>query len=204
MSIRKKDGSLYKLRGPNKLMVTQKYWEDEVIVVHNFDQRETDTLDKPKRERPKMPEPEEPQILSPETAVSIDEFETESVVDTKPPEPEPEVDPNAPKSRFRSGERDEFYCLPAATESYVDDLYEEDIVKISYNKPFKFQAVVITGSDVSITIWTTVDLVHKMSVLFHSRNRRWWRVRDIANDASGDGLLMRCTVSDIEPDFSQS
>ena len=214
MPIRRKDGSIFKLRGPNKIMITQKFWDDEErTVVHNFHDLSKVTLEEENLDRPQIELPPEPaiEIMLPvevDTEVYIEKaelpekIEVTEIKEVKPSPPEPPPAPAENLSRHRQADITEFFCLPAKAKRLVDELYDEDVLTVSYGDPFKFQATIPHYSDHKIVIWTTVDKVTDRSVIFHRANRRWWRIELINPDPSGDGLLMACNPSDLKPDFS--
>ncbi len=220
MPIRRKDGSVFKLTGPNKIMITQELWDnEEFIIMHNFNDITKVTLEGVDTDKPVITLPE-PIVL--ESGPSIDipvpmevvvqiEKQAEPIVQVLPesqakPEPLPtkvDID-NRPKSPYRSLEITELFCLPATISQYTDDLYGDEVIRVNYQDPFKLQATIVANSDVRIVFWTTVKKVTVKSVLFHRVHRRWWRVQEIQDDAAGDGIVLICIPSDLKPDFTQS
>jgi len=219
MPLRRKDGSLYRLRGPNKLLLQQNFWhDDEPIRVLNFNQlaKAIIDIDAPKRIPVKKEE-------APTTKEGIDRIidsidEISSVVleepEIKPPKPKPKPEPkkepeaatNEPivPSSFRQLDRQLLYCLPAKVTKYKDELYGDEIVRLEYEDPFRFQGTIASSSDTNIVYWTTVPHVTERSIIYHSSRYRWWKVDKVLPDPMGDGTVLRCIPSDLKPDFSHS
>jgi hypothetical protein len=214
MPIRRKDGSIYKLRGPNKLLIGQHFWQnDEEIVLHNFGNLDVEVVE---TEKFHIPQPALPATAT-KRDEAFDASQLEQILDTISqttdlvddvtiePEPEPEPEPEAQEgtlSPFRTRERHMLYCLPAKATEHKDDLYEERIIHIDYQSPFKFQSAIVDSNDIKTVYWTTVKQVTSRSILFHPERRRWWRVSRALPCPSGDGTLLECVPSDIKPDFS--
>ncbi len=222
MPILRKDGSVFKLTGPNKIMVTQELWgNEEFIVMHNFDGISKVTLEGTDTDTPVITLPE-PVILESGASLNIPvpieavvhiEKQLEPEVEASPdPEPSPEIeleplpteqeDDHRHKSSYRSLSITELFCLPATVSLHTDELYGEEIIRVNYQDPFKLQATIVASSDIRIIFWTTVKKVTEKSVLFHRVHRRWWRVQEIQDDASGDGVVLVCIPSDLKPDFT--
>lgn len=211
MVIRRKDGSIYKLRGPNKLLIEQEFWNnEEQLVIHNFDQLSKVFVGM--SESPKPPPKKEPdttlldigQIVQSLNDATDTLTEPEPIIATLP---EPVVEPvstpgNRQKSQFRTHERHTLFCLPAEVREHEDDLYEETIVHVAYKDPFRFQAAIAFSNDAQIGFWTTVEHVTTRSVIFHPTRYRWWQVQERLNDPGGDGFVLHCVPSKLKPDFS--
>ncbi len=224
MPIRRKDGSIFKLTGPNKIMVTQELWDnEEFLIIHNFNELTKVTLEGTDTDKPviTLPEPvvleSGPSIDMPvpmEAVVQIEKQVEPEVEILTTPEPEPIIEPkpppvkaettNQPRSPYRALDITEIFCLPATVSQHTDDLYGDEVIRVNYQDPFKLQATIVTNSDVRIIFWTTVKKVTVKSVLFHRVHRRWWRVQEIQDDATGDGIVLICIPSDLKPDFTQS
>ena len=70
MPIHRKDGSVFKLTGPNKIMITQELWDnEEFIIMHNFNDITKVTLEGVDTDKPVITLPE-PIVL--ESGPSID------------------------------------------------------------------------------------------------------------------------------------
>lgn len=213
MVLRRKDGTPYKLRGPNKLLTNQNFWDAETTYLKNFDQLTGETVEiesAPKKQPAQQVEPvAKDRIISHEETMSIIDSVTETVAKLEPPvewKPEPKPvppPPEKPKSQFRARERAMLYCLPTERVEQRDPLYGETVVRFKFKEPFQFQASIVEAGDMRIAYWTTVNQVTEGSVLFHPIRRRWWRAIKIASDPQGDGVIIHCLPSDIKPDFTE-
>lgn len=231
MAIKNKDGSVFKLRGPNPLMRDQKFWEgNEDVVVHNFDkiksvdgEESTATTQKfnsnfgkvyettytedemPKESRvvvlPKEKQEEPKQTSFTYKAKPKPETETPKIEKDELKE-EPIASNEKNKSHFRNLERVYLHCLPANIKSVKDRLYGETKTEISYDKPFRFQAAVVTNQDMIFEFWTTIEKVKKGSIVYHSEYRNWWKVNKVMPTVENDGFIAQCIQSDTHPDFS--
>jgi hypothetical protein len=193
MTIRKKDGSTYRLYGPNPLLVGQERFDDDpVFRIHNFDNYKAEVydLEKPKQEL----EFEE---------IKVEKTEEVVVARPSPDRPVQYVEKVVEiKSRYRDLPKTTYFCLPAKIEETFDELYQEKKTHIAYNKPFKFVGATVKFTDTNFMVWTTLDMSPKYSIIFDAENKRWWKVAQVINDPSNDGKLIHCHISDLEPNFS--
>lgn len=217
MALKRKDGSVYKLRSPNKLMKRQDLWiNDEILTIHNFDQLSPITLEidevavNPPSPEPEFSETESannettpndiPEYYQPPVDMSISPVAIDKSI---PQELESkEILQPENRSQFRESQRLTMYCLPVITISSKDDLYEEEVVAAKYGNPFKFQASIVNNTDFRILYWTTVTQVTETSIIFHPERKRWWSVQSINSDPSGDGFILTCIPSRLKPSFA--
>lgn len=213
MPIKKKDGSDYKLSGPNPLLIGQERWDtDPVFRIHNFANYKPEVyeIDQPEF----LPAKEFVEVSSDVITVELTKrYEPEPSPPTPPPEPEVKVVVEQPKpqpvvekpkvtSQYRAFTKVRLFCLPSKIEEIYDDFYRENRTHVAYKSPFKFEATVVKFTDIHYMVWTTVDKMGKYSILFDGDARRWWKVGQVIPDPSGDGVLVHCSISDLEPDFS--
>jgi hypothetical protein len=217
MALRRKDGSEYRLRGPNRLLVRQNFWhDDEPIRVRNFDQlaRVTIDVDAPQRTPSHPPVSPPPSRGVDRIIETIDEISSVVLEETLPEPPKPAPPPkleqkavtNEPvvPSNFRHLDRHLLYCLPANLTTYKDELYGDEVRRLEYDSPFRFQGTVASSSDANMIYWTTVEHVTERSIIYHSSRYRWWKVSKILPDPTGDGMILQCTPSELKPDFTQT
>lgn len=222
MPIKRKDGSIYKLRGPNKLMKNQSFWAtDEVVLIHNFDNLSEEVIDLgPIKQEINHDNIQIPSITTIDTTLNVeqpiikkeeepviedDAFDKIEPIKTENSTAKIETNDNLKaKSQFRKGEKELLFCLPAITSSFVDPLYGEKVNRLEYDDPFKFQSVIVSVEDTKMTIWTTVQQVTRKSIIFHPTRYRWWSVDKIYSDQNGDGLVLSCIPSEVKPDFTNS
>jgi len=204
MVIKRKDGSIYKLRGPNKLLIAQEFWnEDDKLLIHNFDLLSTVILGTPTSQPPHSDGWEAPKAAP---VMEAPEPEPELILEPEPepeplPEPEAEELPEHP-STFRNRERYWLYCLPANQSKTKDQLYNQETIRTSFKDPFRFQGALAAYSDLRLSFWTTVEQITVKSVIFDPDEHRWWQIHEIQNDPSGDGVIATCVPSKLKPDFT--
>jgi hypothetical protein len=200
MPIKNKDGSVYKLRGPNPLMKTQKKWEKSDFKLHNFDwkseavenneeinpidsdfevNQETNVVVEP------LPEPEpkiEPEENRPKVVTSIKK-------DALPPEEE--LSP-AMQNKIQA------YCLPALIHN--DSLYGETRVGRKYGTKFTFEAILMEHNGFAMLFWSGIQM-EKGSIIYPQiKEKRWWKI--IASEEKAGGFIYQLIPSDVQPDFS--
>jgi len=180
MVIKKKDGSVYRLSGPNPIMKNQSFWEADKSIVHNFNPVEIIT---------KIEQNEELQNIEPEEIhVSIKEVEPSQL-------------PSNIKKRIVPTEvvKKMVHCLPAFIKEFHDPLYGESRSTLSYGNKFTMEVVVASQSDLNIVLWTNSIEVGKGSIIYIPENKRWWKVTD--ETKRNEGVMISCLPSDIQPSF---
>lgn len=210
MTLRNKNGSVYRLSGPNPVMKTQEtwgsykvhnmQWEDEVAkgsskinpLVPYFEVRETflSALDKAKEEIKVV---ENKQIAA-ETCESDVSLQRKTIVhDDLQREEIKESTDNGIEKTF-------IHCLPALLRTRKDSLYGDSYVTIQYGNPTSFEGVILKQQDLFIEIWTDADKIEKGSILFPKQGyKRWWRVQDKVQKVGG--FVLSATPSDHQPSF---
>ncbi len=220
MPLKNRDGTVYKLRGPNPLMEEQKVWED--FQVHNLkfqgevapDEREIETISSDFKLKDDFLQSlhdskpvniavvESPAVVRPELAV---------VKPVKSEQPAPVVKPEQPKELAptelpRGFNKTFMYCLPATLRDRRDSMYGTKYQTIQYGQPFSCEAVVVGEEDMTIKVWTSVEQVTKGSIIYPKKSdggvadaQRWWRVQD-REDKKG-GWLLTGHPSDETPSF---
>lgn len=220
MVIKRKDGSIYRLQGPNKLMMSQDFWiNNERVRIHNMEQlsknhQNLESAPAVKQapvivEAPTVPY-KEPVVVTEEKSIDLNYLLAEiNKLSNPTPIEQKEVVKETPKtvepkqgSVFRKLERSVVYCLPAKESEHFDSLYDDSIRRLEYEKPFKFQAAQIGNTDLKAAYWTTIDKITIKSIIFHPDQYRWWVVQKIMNDPSKDGFVLECLPSSIKPDFT--
>jgi len=175
MIIKKKDGNVYVIRGPNKLAEKQSSWESNSLVFHNFNwekihyqdfknknnkieikKENIKVVEYPKIEIPKIQEEyleqkiEEPEIIEeiPKTEPEVKEPEIVQEI----PKIEPEVqETNFPKIKYKVL----MHCLPAEKINYKDEFYGDSWSRVRYGVKFIFPSIIIENSDLVLQFWTS-------------------------------------------------
>ena len=202
MAIKNKDGSEYRLSGPNPHMKNQLLWDH--FELHNMNFEEIKGLIK-----------KDQKIIKKETIKIEDEFKKE--FEEKPLKIEKkieeiqenkkqEIEEITEKSKKEISEESPdikkvtIYCLPAKVEFSEDLLYGEVKKTINYGKKFKFEAIVIDNNDINFKIWTNAIVLDKESIIYpQNYEKRWWRV--IETNKKFDGYIINCSPSNITPSF---
>ena len=207
MVVYNKDGSVYKLRGPNPIAKTQAVWKKGDYKLHNLKWKS---------------------ILFPDKGSNVNLFKTDFDIKGKSFAPipieieeeepiqepvidmEPEILEEEPISReeynYIEQHKVVFICLPAIVKQHNDNLYNESYTMIHYGNKYTFEGIIVEETDFKIQFWAMKDIPNK-SVVFpkHRANysgydRRWWRINEI-EEKSG-GFLMDAIISDYSPDLS--
>jgi hypothetical protein len=196
--IKNKDGTVYRLSGPNPLARTQEWTPADKLIFHNFRWEPVSVSAEeitPVRRRESVPVQEELKVITPEpTPVA----EPEVV-----PAPEPEPTP-APVARNQVV----MHCVPAVISLNKDDLYGESYRRTTWGGKVTFEAIVTGEADLTLQFWTTYG-VTKGSVVFPARyvatgrgygEHRWWKITSV--ERKEKGFLCEAVPSDYTPDFS--
>lgn len=224
MVIRKKDGNVYVLEGPNKLVKDQENWDGKKIVFHNFSWEEIVWKNK--------------NTSTPRNNKNIEKTDSSAVVKEpvikQPVIESPKIEGSKPKVEFdNSLIKDEEYfdfpilkyktmmhCLPAKIINKEDDFYGDRRQKIIYEKKFIFPSVLLENDDLQIQFWTSDpnNQIGEKSIVFpfayevynnqtSSYDRvpfdehRWWVINKKEKKEEG-GWIFIAIPSLNQPDFS--
>ena len=218
MVIRKKDGNVYVLEGPNPMVDNQQHWDPNGLVFHNFSWDEIIYSRTPSKSRHTtsvaVEEPPRKERIEPAQEIIEPRQEEVEIPAVESPAPtEREFDLPYIKYKVLC------YCLPAETKVHVDKLYGESWQRVSYGKKFVFPCVVVESGDLSFEFWTSDpnnkvlerSIVYPFSYEVHNLSTdsydrvpydeyRWWKVSD--RESKEGGWLFRCVPSETQPDFS--
>jgi DNA-binding protein YbaB len=196
MVIKNKDGSEYKLSKPNPHMKNQLLWDRFELHNMNFENIKG-LIKKNKVEiKEKVEEVEElEELVEQEEELEVVKKEIkEAIKEVK------EVIKEVTKEEESSVKKTLIYCLPAKIKFHEDILYGEVKKTINYDKKFKFEAVILNITDVSMDIWTNAIIIEKESILYPQNfDKRWWKVNNISSKF--DGNILSCVLSSINPSF---
>jgi hypothetical protein len=214
MALKNKDGSVYRLRGPNPILKDQKLWES--FQTHNmhwqgdtspdgselqaiktdFQVRNNflDDLDQAAAEQ-------EAQITEIKVVETLKKPETIKVTENRvveAPAPENIVAKAIDVSKIF------IHCLPAVISDKKDAVYGDNYQTIKYNKPFSFEGVLLDQSDLTFKFWTQADdftnQIQQGSIVYPKINqRRWWRVQTKVEKTGG--WIITGHPSDYQPHF---
>jgi hypothetical protein len=180
MPLKNKDGTVYKLKGPNPLMESQKLWTD--YTAHNL----KFTKEIVASEIPKT------KIIEKKDDF-ISELEATKPVVTPPPSP---IIPE------KAIETTYIHCFPAIVKESVHPIYGETYKTIQYIEPFSFEGVIINQQDLFIEVWTTAEITENSVLYPKNESKRWWKVQKKMEKAQG--WLLTGIPSDIKPVFDKS
>lgn len=223
MAIKNKDGSVYKLRGPNPLMKNQSQWDHGKVILHNLGPKTETVVDENNplrkqqenvidigRELNLKPNPPVTKVVPAQDF--LEDLTNEPVVAQEPPPPPPSSPPPQPITRSQHDgltrllkERGvEYHCAPVVDEKvHEDDFYGSSYTLPVYGEAFVFEAIVIDQSDLELQFWCVAPLSRNSIVYQRAKggewDRRWWKI-DRLEEKSG-GHLVSCVVSDINPSF---
>jgi hypothetical protein len=216
MPIKNRDGTEYKIQGPNKIMKEQSFWDRNSVKLFNFndwkeivykDQQITPlkVLDEfmsrlspnevtytPKKETLKPIEPESLSLSPPSTI--------------KKPRPRVEmeevVQPVISVDERITLRKKTYSCLPMYLKKTVDELYGDESVEQVFGNKFNFDGVPMENNDLMFTFWTKTKL-EQGSIVFEGgveRNSSWWQVQKTEPDSGG--YITTAIISDFNPDMS--
>lgn len=214
MVIKNKNGTEYKLRGPNPIMIKQDIWEGFELHNMNFHEETIESNNKTKIGANKLNLGKTVIVKNEESQLIVTKNEkTEdtkpSVVNQKPEEPKVNISFEADKDVIRPKTineklqnylKDILCCLPADVRIITDKLYEEKTVKITYGQSFSFEAVIIKDDDLEFVFWSHLENIKKYSIIYpKNKTKRWWKVQSI-NEAP-EGYFFACVPSEVHPSF---
>lgn len=217
MAIKDKDGSVYKLRGPNPLMRTQQEWDRAKIKLINLGTQsevvedERNPIQEFKEtynvldigEELGLKSNEETRYVKPvEFIQEIQETPSEpEIVVEKPPEPEEvviTVDKSLLKIFKEHGKT--FHCVPAVGfKEHRDELYESSYKTVVYGDKLLFDGLVVEESDLKISVWCIKSVGPSSIIYKQDRAERWWRV--VESEPKTGGYLLSAIPSDSNPSF---
>lgn len=205
MAIKDKDGSVYKLRGPNPLLKTQDTWDERHVKLVNFGWDSVTVADEHnpvKKFEKDYNIPDLGKLLEAHEEEGDDEDEDEDEVPDhdieEVPEGEPAIDHTT--AEFLEKNKTIFQGVLTKETQITDDLYGETYTKRVYSGKIQFPAIVIQQTDLGMEFWTTQDVTEHSVVYPQDGTKRWWRVTG-SYQKSG-GYVVTAVTSDVNPDFS--
>ncbi len=182
MSIKDKDGNVYKLFSPNPIITSQNSWDNRYIKFHNMS-------------FPSIEETNRRAIIP------------EGIYDPPPAPVEEEVptEPNPKRSqkldKLIEDRKIKLLCLPVKNSSYEDTLYGTKYSRVQFGQKTMITGVIISAEDLLFIFWTEIPVKEK-SIVFPTQTdmKRWWQIDKC--EPQSDGFLISCSPSTISPDFS--
>jgi hypothetical protein len=189
MAIKNKDGTVFKISGPNPLMDEQTLWDG--FTKHNFEWSEE--IDKENKNKVFEIKQNKEDVLFEEKKIVIEE---PKIIEKKEEEKKVEV---KEQKNISDHKTIQCFCLPAKTIEKKDELYEETYQRVEYLDKFIFDAVVIEKADIYIKFWTMEKITKNSIVYPKNKDKRWWKVSD--QKEAPMGFIYIAMISDYTPSF---
>ena len=212
MTIRNKDGSVFKLQGPNSIAKDQNNWSDEKLVLHNMNWKVVEIEDEIDEIEEMVDEIDEIEEAVEEIEEAVEEIEDEVVEEAEvikevsepiKKQEKPKIE-QKPKPKLKNTV--DVWCLPA--------VYEEG--KIKYLNKVMFEAIIVTNTGLQMVYWTNIEFSKKGSIIFPYKNSegrtygefKWWKVCKVIGPdedkrlVESGGFLYACVPSEITPNFN--
>jgi len=229
MTIKKKDGNVYVLEGPNKLVKDQQKIDLDKCVFHNFTWNEIIWKRESKVKSPDLkiknkeiivPSQETSKFDIPKVNIPKEEIKE---VDSMPKEAEmPPIEVEETKEEFKLPllkVKVLMHCLPVKIRENKDKFYGESWQTIKYGEKFIFPSVMISNNDLQMEFWTSdpknqileKSIVYPFSYEIYNQEidsydrvpfdeYRWWKV--VKKEEKEGGYLFTTAPSQDHPDFS--
>jgi hypothetical protein len=181
MTIRDRDGNIYKLKGPNPIMNTQNSWDHNKIIVHNM-------------QFPLIIHRDQKQLIN--ENIAIEECHPAEFV-------LPKLDTNRTQklNNLLEERKIKLLCLPAKKQDFSDALYGTTYSRTQFGEKTSITGVAISSNDLMFVFWTEY-VIEVKSIVYPTQTemKRWWQVDKCELQAGG--FLVSCSPSTISPDFS--
>jgi hypothetical protein len=187
MAIKNKDGTVFKISGPNPLMEKQTLWDG--FTKHNFEW--TEEIDKENKTKAyEIKQNKEDMVF--EEKKTVVEIEEPKIIEEKKKEVKEQ-------KKISDHKTIQCFCLPAKIIEKKDELYEEAYQRIEYLDKFIFDAVVIEKADIYINFWTMEKITKNSIVYPKNKDKRWWKVSE--QKEAPMGFIYTGMISDYTPSF---
>jgi hypothetical protein len=188
MAIKNKDGTVFKISGPNPLMEEQTLWKG--FTKHNFEW--TEEIDKQNKSKSFEIKQNKEDVVFEEKKIVIEEPK----IIEKEEEEEEEV---KQQKKISDHKTIQCFCLPAKIIEKKDSLYGEAYQRTEYLDKFIFETVVIEKEDIYIKFWTMEKITKNSIVYPKNKDKRWWKVSE--HTEAPMGFIYTALISDYTPSF---
>ncbi len=198
MVIKNRDGTVFKLNGPNPLMKSQEVWDKHSIKLINFDNKEL-FVEIDSKNPIKEFEEDIPDITKAMEKV-VKEIK---LATTEEPKIEEKIEDKVFSNDFlKLYEKNKIAFLGVETidRSYKDDLYGDSYSKTEFSEKIDFHGVIFDKNDFRLSFWSMQKINLKSIVYPKDETKRWWQVQD-CRPRSG-GFEHTCVLSALNPDFT--
>lgn len=200
MAVYKKDGSVYKLNGPNALMISQEKWG--TFVTHNLGNLSNLKMESniPHVVLGEKKEPEQKKEIIQIKEELKEEPKVEIIIEEKIEIKEETKFIQPVKNEFEGFSRTIMHCALAKREEKKDSLYDETTIRIKYVDSFTFEAIVLSTNDFTLIFWTKLEKLTIGSVLYpQNDSKRWWEIKEIESVPGGYKVV--CVITKNTPAF---
>ena len=194
--IKDKNGDIYVLEGPNKLVEGQYCWNmdslkfynlkwDDIYFDKNAQPSTKNSLNSTIGQEVRYPAPVKEPLVNPVQPEFVQPVPAQPTVQPVPVRPTIPPESAVPVEKEQVSKNNEdskwanykfpllkrkvlMHCLPAKTKTGQDSLYGEKWIKVSYGEKFIFPSVVTKNNDLSLEFWTTDpnDKLENKSIIF--------------------------------------
>lgn len=215
MTIKKKDGNVYVLEGPNKLTKNQEKIDLSKCLFHNFIWQEIVYGSTKTFQKAPVQIVQEKKIIEKD----LEKFDSEDFVFEEEKKDNNELEVENKKFPILKV-KVLMHCLPVVMKNHKDNFYGENWQTISYGKKFIMPSVIISNNDLQLEFWTSdpenkileKSIVYPFSYEVYNENTssydrvpfdeyRWWKIVNKETKETG-GYLFTAVPSEDHPDFS--
>jgi len=184
MAIKNKDGTVFKISGPNPLMEDQTLWKG--FTKHNFEW--TEEIDKQNKAKSfEIKQNKEDVVFEKKIAV-----EEPKIVEEKKEEVKQQ-------NKISDHKKIKCFCIPAKIIEKKDSLYDEVYQRTEYLDKFIFETVIIEKADIYLKFWTMEKITNNSILYPKNKDKRWWKVSDQTDAPMG--FIYTAIISDYTPSF---
>ena len=198
MVIKNRDGTVFKLKGPNPLMKSQEIWDKHSIKLINFNNKELfveiDSKNPIKEFEEDIPDITKAmeKVVKNIEAVTVEEPKVEEQIEEK-------VFSND-FLKLYDKKKISFLGVETFDKLYKDDLYGDSYSKTEFSERINFHGVIIDQNDFNLSFWSMQKINLKSVVYPKNETKRWWQVQS-CSPISG-GFKHVCVTSTLNPDFT--
>lgn len=190
MAVYKKDGSVYKLNGPNHLMIEQEKWGS--FVTHNM--KNLSNL--------KMESNISHVVLGNKKQIEVKEENIKTIIEqpVEVEEKKEEIVSNfiekesKEKEYFENYNKTIMHCALAKLEEIKDVLYNDTYIKKKYVDSFTFECIILSVNDFTMIFWTKLEKLAVGSIVYpQNDSKRWWEIKEIESVPGGYKIV--CVIT---------
>lgn len=217
MTIKDKNGNVFKLRGPNPLVKDSSEWDKSAVKLINHYGSQEIIIDDARNPIKEFKEtvvdiadelnlyegPEPSKAVSPTEFIDELAESPEEIIEEKDVPESVTIQVDEKIAKILKDRGIEFYCAPVIGQKlWKDELYGTSYTTNKYGTKFIFDAVIIASSDLEIQFWCVREIAKNSIILRKNQQggERWWKIIEI--EPKTGGFICKAIVSDLNPDFS--